>query len=279
MQNTYLPLLTYAHADGAAGSVVIPALAKSMPKIDQGGRRYTLHLRPGLEYSDGTPVRASDFKSSVERLFRINSSGSIFYTHIVGAERFAKTKRGGIAGIATDDATGTIVIRLDQPLGVFTNELASLFAALLPPGTPDRNLIRDPAARHRALRDRRERTGQGLALPAQPRLGARQRRGDARPSQRPRRRDRSQSRRQPVDPGERDRAGQGRLDEKPAAAGPLRRSQGEIPRDPVPPRPPDQQLLLLDEHPAGRRSTTSASGAPSTTRSRRGRWNGSTPGR
>jgi peptide/nickel transport system substrate-binding protein len=144
MQNTYLPLLTYAHADGVAGSVVIPALAKSMPKIDQGGRRYTLHLRPGLEYSDGTPVRASDFKSSLERVFRINSSGSIFFTHIVGAERFAKTKRGGIAGIETDDATGRIVIRLDQRLGVFTNELASLFAALLPPGTPNRNLTATP---------------------------------------------------------------------------------------------------------------------------------------
>src|SRR5690349_9391255 len=67
MQNTYLPLLTYAHADGAAGTRLIPALAKSLPRIDDGGRRYTLFLRPGLEYSDGTPVRASDFPFAVER--------------------------------------------------------------------------------------------------------------------------------------------------------------------------------------------------------------------
>jgi peptide/nickel transport system substrate-binding protein len=144
MQNTYLPLLTYAHADGAAGSVVIPGLAKSLPKIDDGGRRYTLQLRPGLEYSNGKPVRASDFKSTIERMFRIDSPGSTLYTSIVGAERFAKTKRGGITGITTDDASGRIVIRLIRPLGVFTNELALLFAAPLPPNTPDRNLTASP---------------------------------------------------------------------------------------------------------------------------------------
>ncbi len=136
MQNTYLPLLTYAHADGTAGTRLIPALAEALPKISGDGRTYTLTLRHGLEYSDGSPVRASDFELAVERLFRTNSSGSVFYTHIAGAERFAKTKKGGISGIDTDDATGRIVIHLEQPRGTFTNELASIFVALLPPGTP-----------------------------------------------------------------------------------------------------------------------------------------------
>ena len=90
MQNTYLPLLTYAHANGAAGTRLIPALAKGLPKIDEGGRRYTLFLRPGLRYSDGTPVRASDFPFAVERLFRANSPGSPFYT----GHRRRRTVRG-----------------------------------------------------------------------------------------------------------------------------------------------------------------------------------------
>jgi peptide/nickel transport system substrate-binding protein len=137
MQNTYLPLLTYAHANGAAGTKLIPALARSLPKITRGGRRYTLFLRPGLEYSDGSPVRASDFPFVVERLFRVSSPGSPFYTDIVGAERFAKTRKGGIAGIHADDRTGRIVIDLKEPRGTFSNELGLLYVALLPRGTPD----------------------------------------------------------------------------------------------------------------------------------------------
>jgi peptide/nickel transport system substrate-binding protein len=144
MYDTYLPLLTYAHANGAAGSKVVPALAESMPKITNGGKTYTLNLRKGLKYSDGTPVRASDFTSTIERLFKINSPGSFFYEGIVGAEKFAETKTGGIPGIKTNNKTGEIVIDLTSPRGTFSNELGMLFAALLPAGTPAKNLTADP---------------------------------------------------------------------------------------------------------------------------------------
>jgi peptide/nickel transport system substrate-binding protein len=144
MQNVYLPLLTYAHADGAAGTKLIPALARSLPRIDQGGRRYTLFLRPGLEYSDGTPVRASDFRFALERVFRVNSVGSTFYTGIVGAEEFAETKKGGISGIITDDESGKIEIRLTEPSGIFSYLLGLTYVALLPPSTPDEDQTADP---------------------------------------------------------------------------------------------------------------------------------------
>jgi peptide/nickel transport system substrate-binding protein len=144
MYDTYLPLLTYARANGVAGSKVEPGLAESMPKITNGGKTYTLTLRKGLKYSDGTPVKASDFTSTVERVFKLNSPGSPFYSGIVGAEKFAETKTGGIPGIKTDDRTGQIVIDLTRPRGTFTNELGMLFVALLPPGTPAKNLTADP---------------------------------------------------------------------------------------------------------------------------------------
>ncbi|HET9677475.1 MAG TPA: ABC transporter substrate-binding protein [Solirubrobacterales bacterium] len=136
LQNVYIPLLTYAHANGAAGTRLIPGLARSLPKVGEGGKRYTLYLRSGLKYSDGTPVKASDFRAAVERLFRINSVGSTFYTGIVGAEAFAKTKKGGIPGIETDDRTGKIVIHLTEPSGSFNYILGLTYAALLPPDTP-----------------------------------------------------------------------------------------------------------------------------------------------
>jgi peptide/nickel transport system substrate-binding protein len=144
MYNTYIPLLTYAHASGAAGSEVIPGLAKELPQITNGGKTYTLQLRKGLKYSNGEPVRASDFRYAVERMFRLNSGGSPFYTDIVGAEAFAETKSGGIPGIKTDDATGKITIELVKPRGTFTNELGLLFVAPVPPSTPAKNESASP---------------------------------------------------------------------------------------------------------------------------------------
>jgi peptide/nickel transport system substrate-binding protein len=144
MWETYVPLLTYVHADGAAGTKVIPGLARALPKISDRGRTYTLFLRKGLRYSDGTPVRASDFRSTIERMLALNSPATSFYTDIVGAESFAETKRGGIPGIEADDATGRIVIHLVQPRSTFTNELAMLSAAPLPPDTKREDLSADP---------------------------------------------------------------------------------------------------------------------------------------
>lgn len=142
--NTYVPLLTYRHADGKAGSEVIPGLARSLPEISEDGRTYRFRLRDGLRYSDGRSVVASDFKHAVERVFRLNSSGSPFYTDIVGAAQFAKTKQGGISGIVTDDESGEITIELVRPRGTFLQELALPFTAPLPAGTPNEDLSADP---------------------------------------------------------------------------------------------------------------------------------------
>lgn len=144
MGEVYIPLLTYKHANGVEASEVVPGLAKELPKVTNGGKTYTLFLRPGLKYSDGKPVKASDFPYAVERLFKVNSGGSPFYTSIVGAEQFSKTKKGGIPGIKTDDKTGEIQITLEKPRGTFENELALMFVAPVPQGTPNEDLSANP---------------------------------------------------------------------------------------------------------------------------------------
>jgi peptide/nickel transport system substrate-binding protein len=144
MGEVYIPLLTYKHAAGVEGSEVVPGLAKAMPKISNGGKTYTLFLRPGLKYSNGMPVKASDFTYAVERMFKLNSGGSPFFTTIVGAEKFAETKKGGIPGIKTNDKTGEIVIDLIKPRGTFTNELGLMFTAPVPPNTPDEDQSASP---------------------------------------------------------------------------------------------------------------------------------------
>jgi len=144
MYDVYVPLLTYQHAEGLAGAEVIPGLAKALPTITNDGKTYTLFLRPGLRYSDGTRVRASDFKRSIERLFKVNSGGAPFYTDIVGARAFWHGKRAHIRGIVPNDRTGKIVIHLEGPSGTFTNQLALLFAAPVPPSTPMRDQSYSP---------------------------------------------------------------------------------------------------------------------------------------
>ncbi|HUC00882.1 MAG TPA: ABC transporter substrate-binding protein [Solirubrobacterales bacterium] len=136
MGEVYIPLLTYKHAEGAEGSIVEPGLAKEMPKISNGGKTYTLFLRPGLKYSDGTPVKASDVPYSIKRMIALSSGGSPFYYKIVGAEKYAETKKGDIPGIKTNDKTGEVSFTLEKPSGTFTNELALMFAAPVPTGTP-----------------------------------------------------------------------------------------------------------------------------------------------
>lgn len=144
MADVYIPLLTYKHAEGTEGSEVIPGLAKELPKISNGGKTYTLFLRPGLKYSNGEPVKASDFPYAVERCIKLNSGGEIFYMDIKGAEKFAKTKSGGIPGITTNDKTGEIKIELEKPRGTFTNELGLMFVAPVPANTPMEDLSANP---------------------------------------------------------------------------------------------------------------------------------------
>jgi peptide/nickel transport system substrate-binding protein len=134
--NTYTPLLTYRHAKGEAGTDVVPGLAKDMPEISPDGMTYKLTLRPNMKYSDGTPIKASDFTYAIKRLFKANSGGSVFYEGIVGTKDFADGKADAISGIVTDDASGGITITLDKPNGTFTNVLGLTFAAPVPPTTP-----------------------------------------------------------------------------------------------------------------------------------------------
>ena len=136
MYNTYTPLLTYKHAKGEAGTEVVPALAKAMPEVSADGKTYKLTLRPNMKYSDGTPIKASDFAYAIQRLFKADSGGSVFYEPIVGASEYADGKSDKISGITTDDSTGDITIQLTEPNGTFDGLLALTFAAPVPPSTP-----------------------------------------------------------------------------------------------------------------------------------------------
>jgi peptide/nickel transport system substrate-binding protein len=145
-QTAYIPMVTYAHQSGAAGGTLIPGLATALPTVSPDGKTYTMTMRKGLVYSNGTPVKASDFAYGIERAIKIpwGGSGSFLTTQIAGAGAFAKGKAKTISGITTDDATGNITIHLLAPYGAFDNVLAFPSQAPVPAGTPFKNMPTSP---------------------------------------------------------------------------------------------------------------------------------------
>jgi peptide/nickel transport system substrate-binding protein len=142
--NVYTPLLTYKHERGEAGTEVVPGLAEAMPEISADGKTYKLKLRANMKYSDGTPIKASDFTYAIQRLFKTESGGSVFYDVIVGAKDYAEGRAQTISGIRTDDNTGDITIALEAPNGTFNNILGLMFAAPIPPNTPMEDATNNP---------------------------------------------------------------------------------------------------------------------------------------
>jgi peptide/nickel transport system substrate-binding protein len=143
----YTPLLTYPRTgDQERDSQLIPGLAEDMPEISEDGKTYKLTLRKGLKYSDGSPVKASDFEHTIKRVLNLESGGSAFYLVISGAQDYidAGKCKGDIKGIETNDQTGEITINLDAPDGSFSNVLAMWFAGLVPSDTPCKNLTESP---------------------------------------------------------------------------------------------------------------------------------------
>ena len=162
----YTPLLTYRRAEGPEGTELIPGLAEGLPAISADGKTYRLRLREGLRYSDGTPVKASDFEHTVKRLLNLESAATGFFAGVQGASDYVTRgdPEGDIAGIETDDATRSIVIRLGAPDGTFSNVLATLYAGVVPGDTPFRNLTRTPPPGVGPLRIARSSGNRGLVL-------------------------------------------------------------------------------------------------------------------
>lgn len=99
-----------------------PALAERWD-ISPDGKTYTFHLRPGITWSDGTPITAHDFVYSWMRVIdpAVASPNAYMMFIIDGAEAFSK-KQGSAEDVgikAPDDRT--LQIRLKNPTAYFLN--------------------------------------------------------------------------------------------------------------------------------------------------------------
>jgi peptide/nickel transport system substrate-binding protein len=147
-QNIYETLVIKQHKAGAAGAKLVPGLAQSMPASNKAGTDYKFTLRKGLKYSDGSPIKASDFKATIIRDFKLNSPGIGFYSNIVGIDACEKTptKCSAISGITADDGAGTIDIKLKSPESDFLYVLSLYFSAPVPASTPQTVQTNPPPA-------------------------------------------------------------------------------------------------------------------------------------
>jgi YVTN family beta-propeller protein len=137
LATAYDGLVALRRSDGSQGFSLVPDLATRVPRPANGGTAYTFTLRPGIRYSDGMPVRASDFRRGIQRELSFGAPVP-YYDDIIGAQACHQNpKRCDLsAGIIADDAARTVTFRLAEADPDFLYKLALLLAVPAPPGAP-----------------------------------------------------------------------------------------------------------------------------------------------
>jgi len=102
--------MCYALYTSTADNQIAPQLTTALPTITNGGKTYTIHLRSGVKFNDGTPFTATAVKTTLER--DINDK--------VSAEA------AQLAAVKTIKVINTTTIELDlsQPYAPLTSFLA-----------------------------------------------------------------------------------------------------------------------------------------------------------
>jgi peptide/nickel transport system substrate-binding protein len=115
-------LVGYNHVAGAAGNVIVPDIATSVPKPTNGGKTYTFHLKSGIMFSPpvSRAVTSADEVSAMERLANPKDGGQypFYYSVIKGWDAYAAGHAKKISGITTPNKS-TIVFNLTAPTGDF----------------------------------------------------------------------------------------------------------------------------------------------------------------
>ena len=109
-----------------AGLNVVPRLADTWT-ISRDGRTYTIHLREGVLFHDGSPLTSADVVFSIKRLLdprrERKSIASSYLAVIRGAEAYASGRVSRLAGVVALDASQVEIV-LDRPYLSFLEVLA-----------------------------------------------------------------------------------------------------------------------------------------------------------
>jgi peptide/nickel transport system substrate-binding protein len=102
---------------------IVPQLAAALPQVSQDKLTYTIRLRRGIKFNDGTAFNAAAVKKTIERHQTLRGS----------------TRASEISPIASVDATGplTVVLHLKTPFSPLTAQLADRAGMILSPKAID----------------------------------------------------------------------------------------------------------------------------------------------
>jgi peptide/nickel transport system substrate-binding protein len=126
-------LVWYRHAGGSAGVTLVPDLAASLPVPTNAGRTYTVLLRPGIQFSNGSPLTPADVKRTFERVYSLpDELARAIPLPLVGRELCRAAACDLSAGIQIDTAIGAVTFQLSEPDPEFPYELGSPEFTIVP---------------------------------------------------------------------------------------------------------------------------------------------------
>jgi oligopeptide transport system substrate-binding protein len=119
-----------------------PALAESWELLD-GGSRIVFHLRPDLEFSDGTPITGDDVVRSWLRIVNPDAPSPLvsLMGEVEGALAYSRGENDDPASLGLSADGLDVEVRLARPATDFVSIVASPTFAVIPPGVGE-----DPSA-------------------------------------------------------------------------------------------------------------------------------------
>jgi peptide/nickel transport system substrate-binding protein len=136
---TQMLLVNFPEKNGQAGSELYPEAATSFPTVSNSGLTYTFHIRPGLKFSDGSPVTAAAYQRAWERNLspKMGSPYGVndqFQKVVVGGEAFLAGKTQHISGISAKGLT--LTFHLTHPNPTFVSYLSMQWFGAVKPNMP-----------------------------------------------------------------------------------------------------------------------------------------------
>jgi peptide/nickel transport system substrate-binding protein len=136
---TSMPLVGFQEKAGAAGAQLVPIGATAFPTVSGNGKIYTFHIRPGLKFSDGSPVTAASYQRAWERILSPKMGSPLgvnlsLQDDIVGAQAFLDGKASKISGISAKGLT--LTFHLTSPNATFVSILSMQWFTAVKPNTP-----------------------------------------------------------------------------------------------------------------------------------------------
>lgn len=126
---TYVGRIVFANMceklyDADAGLHIVPQLAAGLPQISDGGKTYTIKLRQGVKFNDGTPFDADAVKTTL--------------THYMTAPESARAAE--LTSVKSVDAVDdhTVRLTLKEPFAPLTSILADRSGMILSPKQLDK---------------------------------------------------------------------------------------------------------------------------------------------